>query len=751
MENKFVEAGKKYVSLGWKLVPLNGKKPVWNDWPNKGISTPEEVEEVWGCSVGLNVGAITGEESGFITLDIDAEKGGFESLKILQERFGLLPETVTATTGSGGKHIDLRYPKGNGKKYKNAVGLLGFKGIDVRADGGVIVLPPSVHPNGKPYTWAEGHSPDEIEMADAPEWLLDAIEDKPQNPKQSVVKKSGKIEEGKRNDYLASIAGTMRRKGNSEEEIEAALLKVNKTTCNPPLDESEVAQVAKSIAKYDSTEEDTEEKQQEVPNKKVVAALIEIGLKTGLFHDENKDAYTVVNIDGVDKILCLRRSEFKHWLGHQYYKLTDNGAGRESINSAINTLTGISIFECQQHPLSVRFAQGGEDFWIDLVNEKYQAIKVSATEWMVEKPPILFKRFNHMKELPTPNPEGNALLLLNFINVKRREDQLLLMVWMIVALLPNIAKSILTINGVQGSGKSCACKFIKELIDPSIVPLLVLPKDERELALILDHHALPIFDNQTGISKEVASLLCMGATGGALTKRQLYTDDDTITLELRRPIILNGINTPTDAADFADRTIAIELERITPTNRRTEREMEKEFEAQKPFIFGGMLNTLVKAINVVPKTGELSRMADFALWATKVALALGYSEEEFIKAMADNSEIRRSEVLGNNPIVNEIETLLHLDGVPSWKKESFWEGSAVELLEELSSRRSDKPNKYDQWPKNASYLAKKLRELKPMLLDIGIEVLFLRTHNEGRRILLRKVSKDSSPVSRDTQ
>jgi hypothetical protein len=87
---------------------------------------------------------------------------------MLRLRFGPLPPTIRAQTGSGGWHF-LFWPD---PRPTNAVRVL--PGLDTRNGGGYIVAPPSVHPSGARYVWIAG--PDEVEIAAAPEWLIALVE-----------------------------------------------------------------------------------------------------------------------------------------------------------------------------------------------------------------------------------------------------------------------------------------------------------------------------------------------------------------------------------------------------------------------------------------------------------------------------------------------------------------------------------------------------------------------------------------------
>jgi hypothetical protein len=66
-------------------------------------------------------------------------------------------------------------------------------------------------------------------------------------------------------------------------------------------------------------------------------------------------------------------------------------------------------------------------------------------------------------------------------------------------------------------------------------------------------------------------------TGEADSQRRQYTDDEDVIVELRRAVLLNGINVPTDRGDVLDRSLVVELERIPDTERKTEEELWERF------------------------------------------------------------------------------------------------------------------------------------------------------------------------------
>ncbi|MEO6829441.1 MAG: bifunctional DNA primase/polymerase, partial [Acidobacteriaceae bacterium] len=174
---------------------------------------------------------------------------GKASLKALTAAHGALPETICAMTGRKGSdgtrkgcHYYFRAPLG--VPIRNSAGILG-KGLDIRADGGYVVAPPSLHPSGLLYKWLVPEQP----LAEVPTWMLTKLsEAKPASAPQQM--QDAAIGEGGRNAALTSLAGTMRRRGMEPEAIEAALLKENETRCQPPLAASEVRNIASSVARY---------------------------------------------------------------------------------------------------------------------------------------------------------------------------------------------------------------------------------------------------------------------------------------------------------------------------------------------------------------------------------------------------------------------------------------------------------------------------------------------------------------------
>ena len=128
-------------NFGWRLIPVNGKKPIIRDWPNNASNDPAQLKKWWRAHPSANMGVATGAGSGVDVLDVDGEKGK-RSLLELQEKYGQLPETVLRETGGGGLHYFFSH---HGEDFKNSTGKIA-PGLDFKTNGGQVVLPPSTHP-----------------------------------------------------------------------------------------------------------------------------------------------------------------------------------------------------------------------------------------------------------------------------------------------------------------------------------------------------------------------------------------------------------------------------------------------------------------------------------------------------------------------------------------------------------------------------------------------------------------------------
>lgn len=246
---------------GWHVFPCHsasrgecscGKHPCRN--PGKHPRTKHGLREATADKAQIrawanqyrncNWAAATGAHSGFFVLDVDGEKGR-ASLAALEKQHSELPGTLSCRTGreDGGEQHYFSYP--TDLEIRSSVGKV-EPGLDIRGEGGYVIIPPSVHRTGRTYEWLNPGA----HIAPAPPWLLEVIRASRCPKKRISGPKFGILIEGERNDGLFRYGSARRRKGAAEAEIYEALLEANARRCCPPLEADEVRKIARSAARY---------------------------------------------------------------------------------------------------------------------------------------------------------------------------------------------------------------------------------------------------------------------------------------------------------------------------------------------------------------------------------------------------------------------------------------------------------------------------------------------------------------------
>ncbi len=228
-----------------------GKHPRVPQGVKQATTEENKIRQWWEQWPSANIAVACGQPSNICALDIDGPTGE-QSLQSLVEEYGPLYETATVQTGRG-KHFYFRLP--NGAPIKNSAGLVA-PGIYVRGDGGYTILPPSRHASGSAYKWASN-----IEPVDSPEWLQHLLIQPKHEANTNIANdKTDPIPQGQRNPALTSIAGGLRKAGMEEAEIEKALKEINQRRCQPPLSEREVANISRSVGRYEKGEPQKDKK-----------------------------------------------------------------------------------------------------------------------------------------------------------------------------------------------------------------------------------------------------------------------------------------------------------------------------------------------------------------------------------------------------------------------------------------------------------------------------------------------------------
>lgn len=219
----------------------------WKQWPNANIGMP------------------TGAQVGVVVIDVDPRHGGMEALGALLHEHGELPPTREVHTGGGGSHLFFRCPNPSPRNSTNVLG----QGLDIRAEGGYVVVPPSLHASGQRYRWVEDHQ--QLPPAPLPEWVQQQLthsgaktegDDAPDRIDVASVLHG--VSEGQRDNALFRTASKLRYANVPIDMAERLILEAA-AACHPPFPAEQArAKVASAYGRYDATLKDLDPGQGDV-------------------------------------------------------------------------------------------------------------------------------------------------------------------------------------------------------------------------------------------------------------------------------------------------------------------------------------------------------------------------------------------------------------------------------------------------------------------------------------------------------
>lgn len=458
-----------------------------------------------------------------------------------------------------------------------------------------------------------------------------------------------------------------------------------------------------------------------------------------LFCDNTNQFYASVMINGHRQVLPIESREFNLYLNHLYFSQFKKVINKDNLLQVVNILQAEAQFgNVKKIPLSNRVGKKDDSFWYDLTNDKWQAVEITAAGWnIVDNPPILFNRYRHQSEQLAPAKKGDINKIFDYLNIKNYHT--LFLCWLVSCFVPDIPHAMLLVYGEKGSAKSTACSLLKQLIDPSVLDTLTIPKDMRSLIVNLQQHWFLPFDNVSYINEEVSDTLCRAITGGGIQQRKLNTNAEDCIFTFRKCFAINGINNVATRSDLLDRAILIELSRIDDKDRRELSEVQNNFKVDLPYILGGIFDVLSKATLIYPTViiDKLSRLADFTRWGYAIGEALGGKGQKFLEEYDRNISTQNIEAVNNDVVATLIIAFM--------KDKKEWKGRISELynaLLNLTSNCGISANS-KQIPKGANHLSRKLKVLKSNLNAMGIS-FDIESKSDGTHIFIK--NENSSPL-----
>ena len=234
---------------GIPQIPLRGKAPFFNDWPNKASNNPEQIKKWAEEHPGCNFGSVAHRGKFFVF-----EADSLNVRNRMKDTGHDFTSSFIVESSSNRGHRYYRYAEGVENIGQDTSTLHGD--FSLRVDNEQCVSPGSINPkNGRQYRVIQNGDIKPPSMEEIAFWNSE----KKSNPVESENSNERDINstwmddpipDGKRNSTLTAIAGNLRRIGLNEDDIYAALSSKNQNQCTPPLRDEEIQTIAKSVARY---------------------------------------------------------------------------------------------------------------------------------------------------------------------------------------------------------------------------------------------------------------------------------------------------------------------------------------------------------------------------------------------------------------------------------------------------------------------------------------------------------------------
>lgn len=629
-----LEYAKAYDKLGWVVMPIkpNDKRPIIKNW-SKIQSNDETLDKFKDTS---NIGIIMGATSNLVCIDVDVKNAdGIATLERLEEQLGELPQTVMSETPSGGIHYYFKYVKGI-RNRKN-VG----EGIDIQADGTQTVEAPS-QIDGTYYEWV--NSPFEYEIAELPQkwkqYLCEEADEDTLLLSNKPFEAPSEVEEGGRNNTLASYVGSLLGKKLKKATVLKKALKYNEESCNPPLDEDEVKTIVDSMIKTDKT------------NK---ANNVEKSINESKLDSSNEDDLKVdwISFDETGTV-NINDKKFAEWyvkrnelycINDRFYTRYGQISDNEFRNNIHNIIGGI---------ITTRLSAKVESLLASVKNEAFTKLD-APDKYKVQFDNISFDvRHGELEECDTfftlhqiphnYDAKADCPKFKRFINnLFYEEDIPVIQEYLGYCLVPNtLAQTALFIVGEGGEGKSRITILMEHIIghDNVVIGDFIGLQDkfsttslDKQMMFIDDDLSLEALDDTSNFKKIVTAETTMEVEpkGKPKYKTKLYS---------RILCCGNGaIQSKFDRSDGFYRRLLIS--KVKPVHYdKPDRTLSDQLDKEIPGIINWLLEGLCRVVRngfiiepSVRMTQELQSVRD-----SSDTIQLFMSDEQFIEYTGDKDD-----------------------------------------------------------------------------------------------------------------
>lgn len=440
-----------------------------------------------------------------------------------------------------------------------------------------------------------------------------------------------------------------------------------------------------------------------------------------------RDGQEYVCIDAGDhrETYDLQDQKFKDWAILKIQEISGRALTSAEVDAVIESLEVRARLSGKRREVHLRTAFRKGRYYIDLCDERWRCIEVQAGSWRVlKRAPVLFRRSTAMRPLSIPERKGKLGKIFEFANIAK-SDRLLVLAWLLECFRPNTPYVGLGLAGMQGSAKSSTQNVLCSLVDPSKGNLRVAPRKRDDVFAAVDSSLLVSFENMSKLTAQMQDDLCSMLTGGEFSARKLYTNIESVSISIKRPVVINGIARVVTAPDLTDRFIYLDLPTLPEGARRAHADLEREFARCRATIFGAMLNRFARALTILPdvQTEERAwpRMVDFAQLGEAVARSLGHPPGHFVDVYSRRRRLDTGHIVAESLLGSMI---LELFG----QEPNGIFGTYADVSAKLQELARCKRQRLTKWPATGKAFGDELRRLTPALRQNGVEIrMGLRT------------------------
>jgi hypothetical protein len=463
-----------------------------------------------------------------------------------------------------------------------------------------------------------------------------------------------------------------------------------------------------------------------------------------LFHDEDEETYITIRVPELDKsteeqkeghwqtlpIDSGKKSNFAALIYKKYKTLFGSVISENALKSVVQQCSAIALYDGQCLPVYRRVAHDVDNqrIYIDLGNDQWEMVAIDSQGWQIipssECQAVRFVRAKQQRPLVKPKVGGIIDLLWKHLNISQAHARYLILAWLLECLRLQTHYPVLEISGGQGTAKSTLQERLRDLIDPNMAKLRGEPREVRDIYVAAHNSYVVSFNNVSYLTDKKQDALCNVSTGGGDATRSLYSNHEEHVIEVKRPVIMNGIPELATRSDLGDRVIAVRPDAITDKQRQSDIVLKERWENDLPAILGALYNLMVGVLKELPNVEqaqtERARLADYTALGQAMLNVMGI-EDSFYHIYKANRDSVIERTLESSPLAQALVKLID--------DKLHYKGAKGQLLEVLVNDYL--PTHYDKsaFPKSARGLGDALRRLAPALLVRGIEI----TENKERR------------------